>query len=190
MVNFEIAQDFPASLTRLWEALGRRDYVERKYIALGSTALQIRQFDSSPQRIEVRLERTPHVEMSGLPVWARWLSGRPPRLTHHTCWTRAAAKQVDVALRVFTQDHAAEADATGTVIELDSGRTRLRLSVAVKCSVPAVGGRIAKVFAEQMKRALDRDHSFTVGYLLHDATEARDAATRVPGTRRRGEPGQ
>jgi hypothetical protein len=190
MVNFEIAQDFPASLARLWEALGRRDYVDQKYIALGSTSLQVKQFDSSPQRIEVRLERTLGIEASGLPAWARWLSGRPQRLTHHTCWTRAGAKQVDVELRVSTQDHAVDADATGSVIELDSGRTRMRLSVTVNCSVPALGRQIAKVFADQMKQALEQDHAFTVRYLMRAAARPADAATRTAGTRRRGESGQ
>jgi len=190
MVNFEIAQDFPASLARLWEALGRRDYVERKYVALGSTSLQIKQFDSSPQRIEVRLERTLANAASGLPAWARWLSGQPQRLTHHTCWNRAGAKQVDVDLRVSTQDHAVDAHATGSVIELDSGRTRMRLRVAVECSVPAIGGRIANLFANQMKHALEQDHSFTVRYLVGDAALPADASTRTAGTRRRNQSGQ
>jgi len=190
MVNFEIAQDFPAGLARLWEALGRRDYVDRKYIALGSTSVHVKQFDSGPQRIEVRLERTLGIEASGLPAWARWLSGRPQRLTHHTCWTRVGAKRVDVELRVSTQDHAVDADATGSVIELDAGRTRMRLSVAVTCSVPVAGGQIAKVFADQMKQALEQDHAFTVRYLMRDAAPSADAATRTAGTRRRGESGQ
>lgn len=190
MVNFEIAHDFPASLDRLWEALGQRDYVDQKYSALGSTSLRIEQFDSSPRRIEVRLERTLGIEASGLPAWARWLSGRPQRLVHHTCWTRAGAREVDVELRVFTPDHAVDADATGTVIELDSGRTRMRLNVTVKCSVPAVGGQIAKVFADQMKHALEQDHAFTVRYLMRDAARPANAATRTAGTGRRGESGQ
>ncbi|MGZ8981448.1 MAG: DUF2505 domain-containing protein [Burkholderiaceae bacterium] len=189
-MKFEIAQVFPTGLARLWEALGRRDYVEQKYIALGSTSVQINQFDSSPQRIEVRLDRTLPIEASGLPAWARWLSVRPPRLTHHTCWTRVGTKQVDVELRVSTQDHAVDADGTGTVIEEDSGRSRMRLSVTVRCPVPAVGEQIAKVFADQMKRALEQDHTFTVRYLMRDATRPADAATRTAGTRRRGASGQ
>jgi hypothetical protein len=185
MVSLEIAQDFPASLARLWEVLGRRDYVERKYAALGSTALRIRQFDSSAQRIEVRLERTLGVDASGLPAWARWLSGRPQRLTHHTRWTRVGPKQVDIELRVSTRGHAVDAHATGSVTELDSGLTRMRLRVAVQCSIPAIGGRIAELFVDQMKHSLEQDHSYTVRYLTGGTAAPADASTRSVGARRR-----
>lgn len=35
-VEFDVAQDYPVSLERLWTALGRADYVEQKYRRLGS----------------------------------------------------------------------------------------------------------------------------------------------------------
>lgn len=190
MVDFEIAQDFPAGLSRLWEALGRRDYVERKYAALRSTSLRIRQFDSSAQRIEVRLERTQRVEPNRLPAWALWLSGPQLRLDHHSCWTRVGAREAAVELRVSTSGHVVRAHATGSVIELDRGHTRMRLHVTVECSLPVIGRRIADLFADQMKQAFEQDHAFTVRYLAGDDAPPANAATRLAATRRRSRPDQ
>jgi hypothetical protein len=185
MADFEIVQDFPASLSRLWETLGRRDYAERKYRALGSTALQIKQFDSTPQRIEVRLERTLRVEPNRLPAWAFWLSGPQQRLDHHSCWTRVGAREAAVELRVSAAGHAVRAHATGSVTELDPGHTRMRLHVTVECPVPVIGRRIAHLFADRMKQALEQDHAFTVRYLVGDDASPASAATRPAGARRR-----
>jgi hypothetical protein len=190
MADFEIAQDFPASLSRLWEALGRRDYAERKYRALGSTSLLIRQFDSTPQRIEVRLERTLRVEPKRLPAWALWLSGPRQRLDHHSCWTRVGAREAAVDLRVSAAGRAVSAHATGSVIELDPGHTRMRLHVTVECPIAAIGRRIADLFADQMKRALEQDHAYTVRYLAGDDASPANAAARAAGARRRSRPDQ
>ena len=57
------------------------------------------------------------------------------------------------------------AQGSGFVIELPDKSTQLKLSVAVQCDVPAVGSRVAQIFANQMIRALEQDHNFTFGYL-------------------------
>ena len=57
------------------------------------------------------------------------------------------------------------AQGRGLVIELPDNSTQMKLSVAVHCDVPAVGSKVAQIFANQMIRALDQDHDFTLRYL-------------------------
>jgi hypothetical protein len=44
--RFELTQDFPVGLDRLWAVLGRPDYIRDKYRSLGSTSLRILKFSA------------------------------------------------------------------------------------------------------------------------------------------------
>lgn len=119
-MRFNLTQDYPAGLDRLWSAFGQADYPQRKYLALGAIAVRVRRFLVTMEAIEVELERDVPV---GLPV---------------------------------------RAHASGTIVESASGYTRMELTWQVDS---VLGERVERQFADQIKAALDDDHTFTLQYL-------------------------
>jgi len=172
-VNFQLEQLYPADLRLLWATLGRREYVESKYRSLGSTDLHILEFDVDEHTINVVLERRIRTSDAAVPAWARVFFVGSHVLHHQTRWTRVDPRNVEVELEIWPLGAPVRAQGGGAVIELSDRSTQLNLSFAVKCDIPAVGPKVAQIFANQMKRALDQDHGFTVSYLRQTATTTR-----------------
>jgi predicted RNA methylase len=173
VVTFRLEQDFPTELARLWAVLGRRDFVEQKYQALGSTALHILKFDASERMIEVELERRVPATPEEMPAWARVLSGVRQTMHHHTRWERVSPTRIDAEVDISPVGKPVRVHGIGTVVELSPDRTRMTLDFNVECNVPAIGPKVARLFADQMKQALREDHRFTLNYLAGRVTAMR-----------------
>jgi len=52
-VEFDLTQEFPVGIGRLWDALGRADYIEQKYRSQGTTSLRISKLSNDGDTIEV-----------------------------------------------------------------------------------------------------------------------------------------
>ena len=75
VMQFDLTQDFPVGLDRLWSILGRADYIEAKYRSLGSTSLRLLKFKVDPRSIDVEVDREVPVARGQLPLWARVFIG-------------------------------------------------------------------------------------------------------------------
>ncbi|MBS0442288.1 MAG: DUF2505 domain-containing protein [Proteobacteria bacterium] len=164
-MRFDLSQDFPVGLDRLWTALGQRDYVERKYRSLGSSALRLLKFSADAQAIEVGLERQAPVARDELPAWARVFSGKQQALHQHTRWRRTAPGTIAIELEIRAPSLHVAAKGTGSVVEPKPGRSRMTLHFELACSKPALRATVAPLFARQVERALQADHAFTLDYL-------------------------
>jgi hypothetical protein len=172
-MEFSTTHDYPAGLDRLWAVFGRPEYPREKYLALGATAVRLDRFDADAQTIEVSLERVVPVAEARVPAWARRLLDHEQTLRHHTAWRRVLPRRVDARLEITPVGLPVQAHGTGSIVELSAGTSRMTLSWQVDSSLPMLGGRVERLFAEQVRTALDEDHRFTVRFLRQSA-KARD----------------
>lgn len=179
-VEFDLTQDFPVGLDRLWKALGRADFVERKYRSLGSTAVRIRKLVATAESIEVEVDREAPVARDELPAWARVLSGPRQAMHQRTRWTRVGPRSADAELTILAPGVSASATATGSVVSLSPTHSRLTLHFRVASTSVVLGSFVAEAFARQVQHALREDHAFT----LHDLHARSGGGTRQPGRQR------
>ncbi|WP_372526836.1 DUF2505 domain-containing protein [Piscinibacter sp.] len=161
-MEFSLTQDFPAGLDRLWAAFGQPDYPQRKYLALGATAVRVQRFHITARAIEVDLERDVLVDKSRLPLWTRMLVGNQQTLRHRTAWRRVGPSQVGAELDISPSGLPVSAHGVGTIIEPVPGTTRMVLTWRVHSML---GERVERLFVDQIRAALDDDHAFTLEYL-------------------------
>ena len=164
-MEFDLTQEFPVGLGRLWSALGRADYIEQKYRSLGTTSLRIRKLVRDADTIEVVLDRKAPVALDELPLWARLLSGTRQAMRHHTRWKRVSRDRVDAELDIRALGRGVVATGAGSVHELSPTHSRLTLHFNIATTSPAVPPGVAELFARQVNHALEADHAFTVDYL-------------------------
>jgi hypothetical protein len=176
-MEFALIQDYPAGLDRLWAAFGRADYPRRKYRALGATAVRIDRFTATAQAIEVELERDMPVDPSRLPRWCRALVGSRQTLRQRTVWRRIGPAQATAELDISPVGMPVRAHGRAAIAESGPASTRLTLSWRVDCSAPVIGRAVERLFADQVRGALEADHAFTLKYLAAEACEA----VRPPG---------
>lgn len=176
-MDFTLTQDFPAGLASLWGVFGNPEYPQRKYRAMGATAVRVQRFRASARSIEVELERDMTVQRERLPVWARPLVGRRQTLTHCSVWRRAGPRQASAELDIVPAGLPVRAHAVGSLIDGGHGVTRMALSWRVDSPL---GERVAKLFADQVRSALDDDHAFTLIY-LHEAANPSPGRDTEPG---------
>jgi len=161
-MQFQLTQDFPAGLQRLWTVFGRLDYPLRKYHALGATAVRVRRFHATAQAIDVELERDVAVARSLLPVWTRALIGDEQTLRHHTVWRRTSPTEISAELDISPVGLPVRAHAKGTLVE----RTHDTSRMVLRWHVESILGKIVeRVFAKEIRGALAADHAFTLQYL-------------------------
>lgn len=163
--RFRLTQAFPAGIGQLWAVLGTRDYVERKYRALGSRSLRILRFEVDDRHIEVELERSAPVVADALPAWAGALAGRWQVMRHRSRWERVDPARVDVRFDVRMATRPVSAQGVGRLVERSSDDSRLTLDVRAGCDLPLVGAEVARLFAAEVRRVLADDFAFTVDYL-------------------------
>jgi hypothetical protein len=168
-MQFDLTQDFPVGLDRLWAALGHADYIEQKYRSLGSTSLRIRGLDAGAESIEIELDRQAPVALDDLPLWARVFSGTWQAMRQHTRWRRVGRDRVDAELDVRELGRRVGAKGTGSVVELSPAQSRMTLHFHVASRSRALPSRVADVFVRQLKHALQADHEFTLEYLRASA---------------------
>ncbi len=167
-VALEIVQDFPAGADRLWTVFGSRDYVERKYRSLGSTAIDIRRFAATDREIRVDLVRVAPVSAKRIPAWARGLVGGRQSMRHAGVWKRVGPRHIEARLEIRPLGQPVTAAGVGGVDEIAPDRSRLTLRFDVTSRVPGLGTKIAALYATQIEEALAADHAFTLRY-LHEA---------------------
>lgn len=161
-MEFTLTHDFPAGLDRLWAAFGHREYPQRKYLALGAKAVRVRRFHATAQAIEVELERDVSVDKSRLPLWARWLVRSEQTLRHQSAWRRVGPAQVAAELDILPVGVPVRAHGSGTIVEAAPGTTRMVLTWHVDSML---GEKVERLFANQIRTALEDDHTFTLQYL-------------------------
>lgn len=168
-MDFTLTQYFPTGLDRLWAAFGRPEYPQRKYRALGATAFRLQRFLVTAQTIDVELERDVPVDPSRLPPWVRGLVGGTQILRHRTRWQRVSPTRVNAELDISPHSLPVHAHGIGSIVEIEPGMARMVLTWQVKSTVPVMGEEIERLFADQVRTALDHDHEFTLKYLQHVA---------------------
>lgn len=171
-IRFQVEQHYPAGLDQLWATLGQREYVQSKYRSLGSARLRILKLEVDETVIHVTLERRVPAAGEAIPVWARVLAVGHHTLRHDTRWSRVGTKRIDAEFDIWAVGTPARAKASGAVVEVAPDRTKMTLDFTVRCDVPAIGLKAARLFTDQVKRALDRDHRFTVDYLTGKSAPA------------------
>lgn len=164
-MQFDLTQEFPVGLDRLWSALGRAEVVEDKYRSLGSTSLRILRFDADAASIEVELEREAPVAADALPVWARAFAPARQAMHHRTRWRRVAPDRIDAELDIRVVNEHVAAKGAGSVVELSPTRSRMSLHFDVTCTSRAFGALVETVFARQLRHALRADHAHTLDRL-------------------------
>ena len=165
VMQFDLTQDFPVGLDRLWSILGRADYIEAKYRSLGSTSLRLLKFKVDPRSIDVEVDREVPVARGQLPLWARVFIGERLTMHHSTHWRRNAADRVDTELDIDAPGLPVRAKGTGSVAQLTSAHSRMMLRFDVTSRSVALKSVVARLFAQQVQRALEADHAFTLDYL-------------------------
>jgi hypothetical protein len=105
------------------------------------------------------------VDPSGLPPWVRRLVGGNQTLRHRTRWRRVSPTRVAAELEISAVSLPVRARGVGTIIATAPGMTRMKLDWTVSSMVPMVGEKIERLFADQVRTALDNDHAFTLQYL-------------------------
>jgi hypothetical protein len=180
-MEFSTSHDYPAGLDRLWATFGHPEYPQQKYLALGATAVRIDRFDADAQTIKVSLERVVPVAEARIPAWARCLLGREQTLCHDSAWRRVLPCRVDARLEITPVGLPVQARGTGSIVELPAGTSRMTLSWQIDSSLPMLGRRVERLFAEQVRTALDEDHRFTVRFLRQSAPARGGDAMQRPG---------
>lgn len=163
--RFSTTHDYPAGLDRLWAAFGHREYPRQKYLALGATAVRLDRFDADARTIEIDLERVVPVADARVPAWVRRLLGREQTLRHRTAWRRVLPGRIDADLEIVPLGLPVQAHGTGSVVGLPDGTSRMTLTWRIDSSLPVLGERVARLFAQQVRAALDADHRFTLRFL-------------------------
>lgn len=164
-MEFTLTQYFPTGLDRLWAVFGRPEYPQRKYLALGATALRLHRFHVTPQAIEVELERDVPVDQSRFPAWVGKMIGRKQSLRHQTQWRRISPTEVSAELHISPTGLPVHARGVGTIAETVPGKTRMVLTWRVTSTLPLIGDKVERLFADQLRTALAEDHAFTLLYL-------------------------
>ena len=164
-MEFTLTQDYPAGLDRLWAVFGRVDYPQRKYAALGATAVRVQRFEATARVIEVDLERDVPMPAARIPAWARSLIGARQTLRHRTAWRRTGPAQATAELEISPVGLPVHAQAAGSLVQTQAGATQMRLTWRVRSAVPVLGARVERLFADQIRDALAADHAFTLRYL-------------------------
>jgi hypothetical protein len=171
-MEFSTTQDFPAGLDQLWAVFGHREYPRQKYLALGATAVRLHRFETTVQSIEVELERDVPLVKARLPGWAHKLLGSEQTLRHCTAWRRIGATQIAAELDITPAGLPLRAHGTGTIVEVGPQTTRMALTWQVDSRLPVMRAKVERLFADQVRAALDDDHRFTVDY-LHNVSKKR-----------------
>jgi len=179
-MEFTSAQDFPAGLDQLWAAFGHPEYPRQKYLALGATRVRLHRFEATAQSIEVDLERDVPLIKSRLPAWARKLLGSEQTVRHRTAWRRIGASQIAAELDIAPSGLPVRACGAGTIVELPSGTARMGLAWHIESSLPLMGGKLERLFADQVRDALDDDYRFTVQYLQRVSPKRSRAGSNRP----------
>jgi len=166
-VDFTLTQYFPTGLDRLWVVFGRPEYPQRKYRALGATTVRLQQFQVTEQTIAVELERDVPVDQSRLPAWVRSMVDSQQTLRHRSRWRRVSPTRITAELDISPVSLPVHARGVGTIVEIAPGMTLMTLTWHVKSMVPLLGGKIERLFADEVRTALHDDHVFTLQYLQH-----------------------
>lgn len=177
-VAFALEHDYPAGLGALWLALGRREYVDSKYRALDGAPPRILRFHADAVTIDVELERIRAVVPAALPAWARGFAERAQALHQRSHWYRRGPQRAEAQLDVEPARLPLRAHCRGDVVERGPGCTHMAWRVRVRCDVPLVGAAAARLFARELRGALDADHAFTVDRLAASGHHAAAAAAR------------
>jgi len=164
-MEFTLTHDYPAGLDRLWAVFGRPQYAQKKYSAMGATAIRLDRFHCTADALEVELERDIAVDKSRLPAWARRFIGDAQTLRHRTMWRRVGPAHVTADLDISPVGLPVRAHAVGAIVQTRDGVTRMQLNWRVHSPLPILGEKVERLFAEQIQAALDEDHAFTLQYL-------------------------
>jgi hypothetical protein len=165
LMKFSLSHDFPVSLDVLWPVYGDATYLEAKYKALGSTHLRILESVVTEKQINVVLERTVSANINGIPDWAQKMISHDYVMRHENHCERPTPHQALVSLHITPLGSPVNIHGRGSLSEPAPGKTHLALTFEVECRIPVLGKKIAGLFAEKIKEALNEDYEFTVGYI-------------------------
>ncbi len=106
---------------------------------------------------EARVERV--MPAGDLPSFARSVIGEEITVVQTESW-RGAEAEVAIAI----PGKPGEGSGTASLTEA-GGHTAQRVDLAVKVSLPLVGGKLERLVAGFIEKALDKEHEVGVGYL-------------------------
>lgn len=164
-MRLAIDQDFPADIDKLWSVFSDPEYPRAKYTALGATFFEQTRFSANERSIEVELSRRFPVDLSKIPSFAHKFVGNEQVMRHITRWSRVSATEVRADLTVVAEGRPVKIAGTARIAPHGQGITRLSFALDITSDVPLLGGKIEKLFFDQVTAALAADHKFTLGYL-------------------------
>lgn len=169
MLEFTRRDDLPAGLDRLWASFGDPAYVRQKYLALGARAVRIGRFDVAADTITVELERELPIDRAQWPRWSRPALAAVQTLRHHSVWQRVSKTRVVATLAISPLGLPVQAEGAGRIDETAPAQAAMALRWQVRSTLPLLGRRIERLFAQQLRAALEADHAFTLRYLARQA---------------------
>lgn len=169
MHEFTRRDDLPAGLDPLWATFGDPAYARQKYLALGSRAVRIPRFDVSVEAIEVELERQVLVDRRAWPRWSRPALAAQQTLRHRSAWRRVTPSRIVATLEIAPVGQPVRADGAAILDEVAPEHAVMTVRWRVHSPLPLLGPRIERLFAQQLRAALDADHAFTLRYLAAQA---------------------
>lgn len=168
-LQFTTRQRYPVSLGSLWRACTQRAYPQRKYLALGARSVRLLAFKVEPRHVEVELERTLDLPLARLAGWLpEPLRGHVPEsvvLHHQTRWWRTGPGTAKLDVKVAPAALPLRAEASGSLLQLSPDCTEMQMHWLLHCDLPWLADGALRLFEQQMRRALRRDHAFTLGWL-------------------------
>ncbi len=132
---------------------------------MGADDVRVNRFVSTSQQIEVDLERDIAVDKGTLPIWVRALLRESQTLRHQSLWRRISAIEVVAEIDISLRRLPIHAHGTGTISQVSARGSRMHADWRVFATVPTLGDAAQRLFAEQVRTALDDDYAFTIDYL-------------------------
>jgi len=162
-VRFEINHHFRSDLAKVFAAYTTPEVVTAKYESLGHRNVEILEHDDEGGPVRIRSRRLVPLDVPG---FAKRVLSPTNTVEQTDTWTAAD----DSGARTGTFTVAAKgvpADVSGTLrlVNVPDGGTAMTIAGDVECRVPLVGGKIADFLGSTVKKTIEGEHRFTLGYL-------------------------
>lgn len=154
-VHEELAYDAPveAVSAMLLDASFREQVLERQRVLRGSVAVE---------GVRVRIEQVQSAR--GIPAFASKFVGDEITIVQEEDWTTPARATITVTIPGKPGDMSGHAALAGT-----GSRTVETVDLTVRVGIPLVGGKIEKLIADLLAKALRKEHEVGVEWLARQA---------------------
>ena len=164
-MKLSVQQPYPATVARMWSVFSDPAYPAAKYRALGALTVDVARFVADAGEISVDLTRKIPVALDKLPGFARKLVGDEQTMRHETRWRRIADDDVRGALTITAVGRPVRIVGEAKLAPRGDGASELSFTFDITSDVPLIGGKVEKLFFDQVSAALAADHAYTLEHL-------------------------